>query len=167
MFSLAVCRCSSVWRSLRPGHSFHTTKTVTSVRPPHVSCLSLNVQITQPYCPCCQFCHPVSRFLPTCLPTYLPTCLLPLCLLAFLPPALPFLYACSSNGGGWKSASLLSRLTKLSVGVLSCGHIFICVGSKKKKEIFKKNNIKKKNLVKRVCGCGLITNQCEENVAFF
>lgn len=134
MFSLAVCRCSSVWRSLRPGHSFHTTKTVTSVRPPHVSCLSLNVQITQPYCPCCQFCHPVSRFLPTCLPTYLPTCLLPLCLLAFLPPALPFLYACSSNGGGESQpASYHDSLNCLLVFYHVVTFLFVWAPKKKKR----------------------------------
>lgn len=44
-------------------------------------------------------------------------------------------------------------------------HFYLC-GLQKKKRFLKKQH-KKKNLVKRVCGCGLITNQCEENVAFF
>lgn len=48
--------------------------------------LSLNVQIMQPYCPCCQFCLPFQ--IPSYLPTYLPATSFA-CLL--LPPALPFI----------------------------------------------------------------------------
>lgn len=63
----------------------------------------------------------LSRF----LPTYLPACYLFACLL-FLPPALPFLYACSSNGGEclheWTSA-VLSQLSGAS-----CGHILFEFG---------------------------------------
>lgn len=54
--------------------------------------LSLNVQITQPYCPCCQFCHPFQ--IPSYLPTYLPATSLPACFYHLLC----HLYACSSNG---------------------------------------------------------------------
>lgn len=51
--------------------------------PPPNACMKfcLNVQVMQPYCPCCQCCHPFQIL--SYLPTHLPTCLLPLCLLAF------------------------------------------------------------------------------------
>lgn len=42
--------------------------------------------------------------------SFLPTCLLPLCLLAYLPPALPFWSACSSTGRGlWMSSRVDGR----------------------------------------------------------
>lgn len=82
---------------------------------------SFNVQITQPYCPCCQFCHPFQ------IPSYLPTCLLPLCLLAFTTCFAIYMHVVLM---GWMSSRLddvspLSQFTEMS-GV-SCGHIFIWV----------------------------------------
>lgn len=88
---------------------------------------SLNVQIMQPYCPCCQFCHPFQ--IPSYLPTYLPATSLPACFYHLLC----HLYACSSTGVNvlmTAQISPLSQSTKLS-GV-SCGVILFEFGMGRK-----------------------------------
>lgn len=110
-----------VWRKLSwPFFPYDKNSDIRSPTP--CVMFSLNVQITQPYCPCCQFCHPFQ------IPSYLPTCLLPLCLLAFTTCFAIYMHVVLM---GWMSSrldkvSLYHNFTKLS-GV-SCGHILFEFG---------------------------------------
>lgn len=128
-FSLAVTLCSvlwnrshnAVWRKQSwPFFPYDKNSDICSTTP--CVMFSLNVQITQPYCPCCQFCHPFQ------IPSYLPTCLLPLCLLAFTTCFAIYMHVVLMRrmSSQLDKVSPLSQSTKLS-GV-SCGRILFEFG---------------------------------------
>lgn len=87
----------------RPSHAGFLLRSLASSSP--CVCVGVSVQITQPYCPCCQFLLPFFQN-----PSYLPACYLFACLLIYHLLCRSDLHVVQRGGGcdclhGWMDAA--------------------------------------------------------------